>query len=272
MHDDTFAVKPLIANKSPDGMCVNRIYNEDCLHTMSRMPDGFVDLVLTSPPYNMNLRIRNGKYCSRQVIPDEFSTKYNGFSDNLPIDEFYELHSRIIDELLRVSSLVFYVVQVVTGSKRAFFRLIGEKNEYLKEVIVWDKMHGQPAMQSGVLNRRSELILVFEKDGAIARKFTGANFPRGTLDDIWEIPRGNKVVKEHGAVFPEKLAERVVTNFSNIGDVVYDPFLGTGTTAKVALVNGRRYIGSDISTHYCNVAKKRIAECEDKLREVRKVN
>jgi len=68
---------------------INRIYNENCIDTLRRIPDNFVDLVVTSPPYNMNLRIRNGKYCSRQIVK-EFSTKYEGFDDNMPIEEYYE--------------------------------------------------------------------------------------------------------------------------------------------------------------------------------------
>ena len=107
------------------------IFNEDCLSTMAKMLTGSVDIVITSPPYNMNLRIRNGEYCSRQIIP-EISTKYKSFPDNLPIDEFYELHKDILTELLRVSNRVFYVIQIVTGSKRAFFNLIGEFSKKLK--------------------------------------------------------------------------------------------------------------------------------------------
>jgi site-specific DNA-methyltransferase (adenine-specific) len=133
---------------------LNTIYNEDCLATMARMPDNFVDLVFTSPPYNMNLRIRNGRYCSRQIVK-EFSTKYTGFDDNLPIDDFYRLHSKILDELLRVSKIVFYNIQIVTGSKLAFFKMIGDKADKLKDIIVWDKnlanLHSQEAhlMTSG---------------------------------------------------------------------------------------------------------------------------
>ena len=67
---------------------INKIYNEGCLDTLSRIPNNSIDLVITSPPYNMNLRIRNGKYCSRQIVK-EFSTKYEGFDDNLPIEKYY---------------------------------------------------------------------------------------------------------------------------------------------------------------------------------------
>ena len=236
---------------------LNTIYNEDCLDTMARMPDNFVDLVFTSPPYNMNLRIRNGKYCSRQIVK-EFSTKYNGFDDNLPIDDFYRVHSKILDELLRVSKIVFYNIQIVTGSKLAFFKMIGDKADKLKDIIVWDKNHGQPAMQANVLNRRTELILVFEKENAMSRKFSQATFERGTLTDIWQISRGKKVNKNHGATFPVELANKVVSNFSVAGNIIYDPFMGSGTTALAAKMHNCNYIGSEISKEYYDFAVDRL--------------
>ena len=236
---------------------LNTIYNEDCLATMARMPDNFVDLVFTSPPYNMNLRIRNGKYCSRQIVK-EFSTKYTGFDDNLPIDDFYRVHSKILDELLRVSKIVFYNIQIVTGSKLAFFKMIGDKADKLKDIIVWDKTHGQPAMQTSVLNRRTELILVFDKENAISRQFSQSTFARGTLDDIWQISRGKKVNKNHGATFPIELASKVVTNFASSGNIVYDPFTGSGTTALAAKMHNCNYIGSEISKEYYDFAVDRL--------------
>ena len=100
----------------------NFIYNQDCLETLKKMEDSSVDLVLTSPPYNMNLRIFYGKYRSRQVTK-ELSTKYSNFSDNMPIEDFYNFHLKVLKELIRVSNIVFYNIQVVTGSKRAFFKI-----------------------------------------------------------------------------------------------------------------------------------------------------
>lgn len=236
---------------------LNKIYNEDCLETLSRIPDDYIDLVITSPPYNMNLRIRNGEYTSRQIVK-EFSSKYNGFDDNLPIDDFYKHHSQIIKELLRTSNLIFYVIQIVTGSKRAFFKIIGDFNENLKDIIIWDKGVAQPAMQKQVLNRQSEIILVFEKDYPISRQFRSAPFERGKLNDVWNISRGKKLNKDHGAVFPEELVEKIITNFSNKKDVVYDPFLGTGTTAFVAKKLGRNYLGSELLESYFNFAQERL--------------
>ena len=235
----------------------DHIYNEDCIKTLKRMEDNSVDCVITSPPYNMNLRIRNGKYCSRQIVK-ELSTKYDGFSDNLPIEEYYEFHSSVMIELLRVSKVVFYNIQIVTGSKRSIFKMIGEFNENLKDIIVWDKGVAQPAMQKQVLNRRTELILVFESDYPISRQFRYANFERGTLSDIWEIKRGKKISKDHGAVFPEELVEKIIENFTKEGDVIYDPFMGTGTTAVVSKKMNRKYIGSELSKSYIEVSEQRL--------------
>lgn len=236
---------------------INKIFNESCLNTLARMSDDSVDLVITSPPYNMNLRIRDGKYCSRQITK-EFSTKYDGFSDNMPIAEYFEFHLKVIKELLRVAPVVFYNVQIVTGSKRAVFKLLGKLNEYVKDIIVWDKENAQPAMSEGVLNRQYELIIVFAKRDAISRKFNYCNFERGTLNDVWRIKRGKKVTNLHGATFPEELVEKILTNFSRERDVVYDPFMGTGTTAVVCKKMNRRFIGSEIVSSYVEVAKERL--------------
>ena len=245
---------------------INEVFNESCLDTMKKIPNDFVNVVITSPPYNMNLRISNGRYHSRQIVK-EISTKYENFSDNLPIEEFYKFHSQVLKELLRVSNLVFYNIQIVTGSKRAFFKMIGEFSENLKDIIIWDKKYAQPSIGKQVINRRSELILVFEKDYPISRQFRSATFKRGTLDDVWVIDRERNGAEGHGATFPQKLVLQILENFSKEGDVIYDPFLGTGTTAIVAKKLKRKYIGSEISKNYFDVCKKRLLENSDLLSE-----
>ena len=242
---------------------LNKIYNESCLETLKKIPDNFIDLVITSPPYNMNLRIRKGEYCSRQIVK-EISTKYEGFADNMPIDDYYEFHSEVLRELLRVSNLVFYIVQVVTGSKRSIFKMIGEFSDNLKDIIIWDKKYAEPAIQKQVMNRRTEFILVFENDYPISRQFRSAPFKRGSLNDIWQIDRnrnnGKSNDKSHGATFPEKLVATIIENFSKKGDKIYDPFLGTGTTAIVAKKMKRKFIGSEILKDYCKIAKRKLNE------------
>src|SRR5699024_694017 len=240
-------------------MELNKIYNMDCLEGMKMIEDDSINLVFTSPPYNMNLRVRNGEYCSRQITK-EFSTKYEGFSDNLPMDDYFEFNKNIIEELLRVSNLVFYNVQFLTGNKRALFKIIGHFSDYLKEFIVWDKTTAQPAMQDKVLNSQFEVILVFDKNNSIVRQFKGGNFDRGTLSNLWRIKRGGKVFKNHGAVFPIELAEKLIKNFSKEGDTILDPFIGTGTTAIASYHNKRKYIGFELNEEYYKLATKRIED------------
>ncbi len=242
-------------------MEINKIYNENCLETMKRMPDNFVDLVITSPPYNMKLRVHSGEYQNIGSSPSanaDYRTKYSNFEDCLPIEDFYKLHSEIVTELLRVSKIIFYNISIVAGSKRAFFKIIGEYSDFVKDIIIWDKGYGEPAISPGVLNRQSELIIVFDNSTAINRTFYKCNFDRGTLSDTWAIARERSKSKNHGAVFPEELVQKIIENFSDEGDLIYDPFMGTGTTGNVASLHNRNYIGSEISEDYCKVAEERI--------------
>ena len=114
------------------------------------------------------------------------------------------------------------------------------------------------------MNRRTEFILVFENDYPISRQFRSAPFKRGSLNDIWQIDRnrnnGKSNDKSHGATFPEKLVATIIDNFSKKGDKIYDPFLGTGTTAIVAKKMKRKFIGSEILKDYCKIAKRKLNE------------
>lgn len=232
----------------------------DCLEALKGIPDNSVDLVVTSPPYNMNLRIRNGKYCSRQLTK-ELTTKYCGYDDNLSMDEYFNFNYSVVSELLRVSDLVFYNIQFLTGNKSALFKLMGSFSDKIKEFIVWDKVNAQPAIRDKVMNSRFEVILVFQNSHPESRRFECAKFDRGTLQNLWQIKRGGKVCETHGASFPIELVENIVLNFSSEGDVVLDPFMGTGTVGVVCKRNNRDFIGIELLDNYFNVASNRINEC-----------
>ena len=234
-----------------------KLLQGDCLEVMRSIPDNSVDLVLTSPPYNMNLRIRNGKYCSRQIVK-EISTKYARFDDNLPMDEYFDFNKKVLNECLRVSDLVFFNVQILTGNKPALFKLMGEFHDKIKEMIVWDKLNAQPAIGKTVMNSQFEILLVLQNSKPESRAFSSAQFDRGTLSNLWGIKRGKKVDKNHGAVFPLELAEKVIANFSKPGQVVLDPFMGVGTSGVAAKILGRKFIGIEIDPDYFAIAKNRI--------------
>jgi site-specific DNA-methyltransferase (adenine-specific)/modification methylase len=246
-------------NEEVDYMMISKfeLILGDCLKKMKDIPDKSIDLVITSPPYNMNLRIRNGKHCSRQIVK-ELSTKYEGYDDNLTMQDYFDFNFNVISELLRVSDLVFYNVQFLTGNKSALFKLIGIFHDKIKEFIIWDKVNAQPAISNNVLNSRFEVILVFQNSHPESRKFDTAQFNRGTLQNLWQIKKGAKIDKSHGAVFPEELIELIVKNFSLDGSSILDPFMGTGTVGVVCKKNNRQFTGIELLPKYLEIAKKRI--------------
>ena len=229
----------------------------DCLEVMKTLPDNSIDLTITSPPYNMRTRVRNGKYTTREKS-EHFSKKYEHFDDALPINEFYEFHSQVLNELLRVSKIVCYNFQIVTGSKEAFFKMIGDFNKQIKDIIIWDKNTGQPAMHSNILNSCYEFILIMENDSIAGRHITNAKFKRGEMNNILRVKRGKKVHGSHGAVFPEDLVKELILAFSEEHNVILDPFMGTGTTGVVAKKLNREFIGIELTKEYLNIATARI--------------
>lgn len=234
------------------------IYNGDCRDVMAGLPDGSCGLTVTSPPYNMRTRIRNGEYTSREKT-EHFSKKYKHFGDDLSPQEYYEFHSHAIREMLRISGLVFWNIQIVTGSKEAVFRMIGDFAKEIKDVIVWDKGHGQPAMHDSVINKAAELIFIFEKDATAGRAFSKSFFPRGEMPDIWRMKRGDNT-ESHGATFPLHLAQRAITGWSAPDETILDPFMGTGTSLIAARNEGRKAVGIEISEEYCELAVKGLAQ------------
>jgi len=241
-------------------LMLNKIHVENCLDTLSRMPDRFVDLVVTSPPYD-NLRT------------------YNGYS--------FDFES-IATQLFRVvkdGGVVVWVVgdAVLNGSESGssfrqalFFMSLGFN---LHDTMIYEKNSpSYPARASG--NRYTQIfeyMFVFSKGKPKTanlicdkpNKWAGFKDFSGKLknpvpdfsprNNIWRFVTSFNGVK-HPAPFPEQLALDHVLTWSVEGDVVYDPFMGSGTTAKAALLSGRQWIGSEISEEYVEIAEKRIKE------------
>jgi len=233
------------------------IYNGDCLEVMKKLPDRSVNCIITSPPYNMRLRIRDGGYIEREY-GEHFSRKYKYFEDAMSMNKYYEFHSDCLKQMLRISDIVFWIVQIVTGSKEALFNIIGEFNKYIRDIVIWDKGHGQPAMNKGVLNRGYEMVVILEK-GPAGRTFNRYYFKRGELQDVWKFKR-DKVIKGHGAIFPAGLVKKILENWTRAGDTILDPFLGSGTTLRACKDLGRKGIGIEISEEYCKIAVQRLSQ------------
>lgn len=256
---------------------INHVHNEDCLATMARMEDCFVDLVVTSPPYD-DMR------------------EYGG-------SDFTEFES-IVRELYRVMKVGGVVVWVVgdqtkngnesgTSFRHAlFFKEVGFN---LFDTMIYAKKPRGACGSNKTYWQAFEYMFVFSKDGEPKTinlikdrenkdkrdgDISNKRIPNGELikvkragyekygrrTNIWlyNIGKGHhatdEYAKEHPATFPERLARDHIISWSEKGDLIYDPFLGSGTTAKVAIQEGRNYIGSELSKDYCDLAHRRIKD------------
>ena len=266
-------------------MKINTTYNENCLDTMGRMKDNFIDLTITSPPYD-NLRSYN----------DDIDKSWNE-----------DVWKSIIKELYRVTKEGGVVVWVVgdatikgsetgTSFKQALFfmecgfrlhdTMIYKKNSYpfppsnryyqqFEYMFVFSK--GSPKSFNGLKQdtkwRKSqkEISTTRQKDGSTKEMKYAKGKSKRLMDNVWDLNTGymrstkDKVAYQHSAIFPEQLANDHILSWSNEGDLVYDCFMGSGTTAKMSLVNGRDFIGSELSSEYCDIISERIAGIQSKL-------
>ena len=253
---------------------INEIYNEDCLNTMTKMPAEFIDLVVTSPPYD-NLRT------------------YNGYSFD------FQAIAREIYRVVKRGGVVVWIVgdatikgsETGTSFKQAlYFKEIGFN---LHDTMIWQKPNyapmypsvkrydlnfeymfilskGSPSIWNPIKDRlkkestkqRGKYKSSFAKsDGSrYVREKTNNSSDFSKRNTIWICPNGQKRGIGHPAPFPEQLVRDHIISWSNEGDLIYDPFLGSGTTAKIAKKLNRNYIGSEISREYCDIAQKRILE------------
>ena len=242
-----------------------KLYNTDCNIFMDEcIANGIkFDYCITSPPYNMNLRIRDGKYVSRSPQGtnfDEFSKKYENYNDDLPMQEYCEFLDSVIGKLLKICKLTFFNIQAITGNKVALFQVLGKYAENLKDVIIWDKTYAQPAMHDNILNSQFEFIFIFDSEKPYNRAFDFANFSRGTESNVWRIKTEQNLYNK--ASFPEELVSRILRDFTKESDTVFDPFSGSGTTGIVCSKMNRKFVGCELDKDMFEIAKKRIEKQE----------
>ena len=250
-------------------MILNQIYNVDCIDGMKQLDDNSIDMVITSPPYD---DLRN----------------YNGFSFDI---------DNVISGLYRIlknGGVVIWVTGDAThkGSEsctsfKTAIKFV-ENGFLLNDTMIYGKNNPMP--QNGKrYNQSFEYMFCFSKgqpktfnpikeptkyrglanmknrgkDGElIYRKVERKDDKKVGNVFFYSIGGGistkDKVAFEHPAIFPEKLAEDQILSWSNENDIVLDPFIGSGTTAKMAMLNNRRFIGFEISKEYCDICNKRL--------------
>tara|TARA_R100000781_G_C4079244_1_gene127138 strand:+ start:460 stop:1140 length:681 start_codon:yes stop_codon:yes gene_type:complete len=222
-------------------------------------------MAFTSPPYNIHLRVNKDKtgYISRGSADTSsvISKKYNNYTDDLPINDYYTMCSNVIDLLLTQARLIFWNVQLLTGNKRAVFRLIGNYEEYIKDVIVWDKQNVAPAVNKKVMNSRYELIIIFsQKEKSITRSFDNPTFNKAGFDNVITQNTQGRSIKTHGATMPIEIAHTLLDAFAKTDDIILDPYAGTGTTLRAAKNLGIKSVGIEIDKNYCDIASQRLAQ------------
>lgn len=249
---------------------IDHIYNEDCVETMGRMPDNYVDLVVTSPPYD-GLRDYHGYTFPFEDIAKELyriikdggvvvwivndgtidgSETGTSFRQALYFKDIgFNIHDTMIwkkescafPEATRYYPNFEYMFVFSKGTPKTVNLITDRKNIY-----GGTKAHGTFRKEDGSLHKRST---TFKK---VVYKDYGVRF------NVWEINTEKQNKTGHPAVFPIQLAADHIKSWSNEGDLVYDCFLGSGTTALAAYKLNRHYIGSEISKEYFEIASYRI--------------
>tara|TARA_R100000306_G_C4360731_1_gene135128 strand:- start:169 stop:891 length:723 start_codon:yes stop_codon:yes gene_type:complete len=230
-------------------MEINKIYNEDCLETMKRMENDFVDLTITSPPYNTGgQNAQTGR--NRKV--------YNDFKDNLSNEEYYNFIKNNINELLRVTKhYIFFNFQCLTNNKEIYYKIIGEFSDKIKDVFIWKKQAVSQIVKGKMATGYEFVIILSKNDNKMSFEYN--NFPENNY-----VPNIKKFIKKeyfhnyNNATMPLKLAEYFILNFSKNNDLIYDCFSGMGTTACASIKNDRNFIGSEISKEYIDLSNKRL--------------
>ena len=252
-------------------MEINKLYCESNLDTMAKMPDCFVDLTVTSPPYD-DLRTYNGYPFPFEEIAKELYrvTKQGGvvvwviadqtkngsesgtsFKQALFFKEIgFNIHDTMIYKKKRIVPLTHnryeqgfeYMFVFSKGKPKTFNPIM------IDCIYAGTETWGKPSFHK---TNSSGLVSVDKKKINDKKQ----------KDNVWEFLNAKDNVYKHPAPFPEQLANDHILSWSNENDLVYDCFVGSGTTPKIAKINNRKYIGSEISKEYFEIAKQRLKMC-----------
>jgi len=255
------------------------LYNGDCLEFMKTIPDNSIQLIVTSPPYNI------GK----------------PYEKKLKLEEYLKQQAAVIKECVRIlkpeGSICWEVGNYVDKGEIIpldilLYDVFKKQDLKLRNRIVWHFGHGLHCSRR--FSGRYEVILWFTKGDnyvfnldavRIPQKYPGKKYFKGpnkgefschplgkNPSDVWDIPnvKSNHVEKTiHPCQFPVALVQRLVLALSNEDDIVFDPFLGVGSTAIAAVINNRKAAGSEILKEYYEIASERVILATKGLLKIR---
>ena len=220
---------------------LNKIYNADCLEFMRSMPGNCVDLVVTDPPYEIAIKGERGGLGKRPVYENGDLDKIaNGFD----IEAIFEEIKRISKKL----NLFCFC----SNSQLSKIMAWGEANGYYTTCLIWHKYNSTP-FANGVWRQDAEFCVHIREKGAV---FQGDARLKCKITKI-----ANQASKYgHPTEKPLELIKKYILIGSSEGDLIFDPFMGSGTTAVACKELNRNFIGCEIESKYCGIAEKRLKE------------
>ena len=212
-------------------------------------------ICFTSPPYNLsgNNKLRNGRF-------KEENTAYrDNYDDNLDTEGYLYLLSNFLSNAFIVSDYQFINIQSLSNNKTSLFSWVGRYSQHLADVLVWTKTNPPPAMAEKVCNSAFEFVFIFSSDINPNRAIKTATFSRGGFSNVYSSACATNREWTHGATFPIQFAEHYLNNYSSPDSLIYEPFLGSGTTLIAAqkMEGDRNVYGFELSPEYCEVIIQR---------------
>jgi modification methylase len=240
---------------------LNKIHQGDSLEIMNKMPANSIDLIVTSPPYNLRnstgggLRNGSGGKWENAALLEGYETH----SDDMPYDEYVKWQKENLVAMMRLlkeDGAIFYnhKWRVQGGLLQDRHEIVGDFP--VRQIIIWQRKGGINFNPGYFLPTYEVIYLICKPNFKLAPK---AN----AIGDVWEIPQESN--NPHPAPFPVELAQRCIQ--STNAQVVLDPFIGSGSSAIAAEACGRKWIGIEISKDYCKMANERILAARKLLRK-----
>jgi site-specific DNA-methyltransferase (adenine-specific) len=232
---------------------INKIICGDSLSTMKQMPDACLDLIVTSPPYNLKNSTGNGMNANTKTGKWKGNALQNGYADhddNMPILEYNLWQHNCLLEMLRLiknDGAIFY-----NHKWRVQGGLIQDRHEIMqdlpvRQIIIWERAGGINFNPGYFLPTNEVIYMITKPNFKLAPK---AN----AYGTVWKFTQ--EMNNDHPAPFPESLVNRIIS--STTASIILDPFSGSGTTAVVAKKLNRKYIGIELSAEYCTKSRLRI--------------
>ena len=219
-------------------MELNKIYNEDCLVGMKNISDNSIDLIVTDPPYLVKYKTGRRK------------DKSHKFTKEILNDDNEQLLKDYIKECHRIMKNDTAMYMFCSSNKVDFFKQELEKYFTIKNMIIWVKNNHTAGDLQSAFGRKYEIVFLVNKGRS---KFNGTR-----LTDVWEFKRVAGKGQLHQNQKPVEMIEQCIEKHSNENDVVFDGFMGSGTTAIACINTNRNYIGFELDEEYYETSIKRI--------------